>query len=45
VQFKDDLGDPAWQDLFGSVSLVGDHGYALDLLPSNSKRFYRIVGF
>jgi Tol biopolymer transport system component len=45
VQFKDDLGNPVWQDLFGSVSLVGDHGYASDLLPSNGKRFYRIVGF
>ena len=45
VQFKDDLGDPAWQDLVGTVSVVGDHGYASDLLPGNGKRFYRIVGF
>jgi len=45
VQFKDDLGDPAWQDLFGSVSVVGDHAYASDLLSGNGKRFYRIVGF
>jgi Tol biopolymer transport system component len=45
VQFKDDLGDPAWQDLVGAVSVVGDHGYASDLLPGTGKRFYRIVGF
>ena len=45
VQFKDDLGDPVWQDLFGSISVVGDHAYASDLLPGNGKRFYRIVGF
>lgn len=45
VQFKDDLGEPVWQDLPGSVSVVGDHGYASDLLPGNGKRFYRIVGF
>jgi hypothetical protein len=45
VQFKDDLSDPAWQDLCGNVSLVGDHAYASDLLPGNGKRFYRIVGF
>jgi Tol biopolymer transport system component len=45
VLFKDDLADPVWQDLFGSVSLVGNQGYALDLLPGSGKRFYRIVGF
>jgi hypothetical protein len=45
VHFKDDLGDPAWQDLVGTVSVVGDHAYASDLLPGNGKRFYRIVGF
>ena len=45
VLFKDDLADPVWQDLFGSVSLVGNQGYAFDLLPGSGKRFYRIVGF
>ncbi|MGO8930934.1 MAG: hypothetical protein ACLQU3_29100 [Limisphaerales bacterium] len=45
VLFKDDLADPVWQDFFGSVSLVGNQGYALDLLPGSGKRFYRIVGF
>ena len=44
AQFKDDLADPQWQDLPGGASLVGDHGYALDLLPSIGKRFYRVVG-
>jgi hypothetical protein len=45
VQFKDDLGDSVWQDLIGSVSLLGNRGYASDLVPSIGKRFYRIVGF
>ena len=45
IQFKDDLGDAVWQDLYGSVSLVGDRGYATDLFPSLGSRFYRIVGF
>ena len=45
VQYKDDLADPAWQNLSANVSLVGGHGYASDLLPSTGKRFYRIVGF
>ncbi len=45
VQYKDDLADPAWQNLSANVGLVGGHGYASDLLPSTGKRFYRIVGF
>jgi hypothetical protein len=45
VQFKDNLTDPAWQPLTGSVTLVGDRGYATDLAPDPVKRFYRIVAF
>jgi len=43
VQFKDSLGDAAWQTLGGSVSIVGSQGYLYDLPAGASQRFYRIV--
>jgi Tol biopolymer transport system component len=43
VQFKNTLADPAWQDLGGSVSLVGAHAYLNDLAVPGSQRFYRVV--
>jgi hypothetical protein len=43
VQFKNTLADPAWQDLGGSVSLVGTHAYLNDLAAPGSQRFYRVV--
>ncbi len=45
VQFKDDLGDPFWQPMAGTVTIVGDRGYATDLAPSPSQRFYRIRAY
>ena len=43
VQFKNSLGDPAWQDLGASVSLVGAHAYLNDLAVPGTQRFYRVV--
>ena len=43
VQFKNTLADPAWQDLPGSVSLVGTHAYLNDLAAPGSQKFYRVV--
>jgi hypothetical protein len=43
VQFKNTLADPAWQDLPGSVTLVGEHAYLNDLAAPGSQKFYRVV--
>jgi hypothetical protein len=43
VQFKNDLMDPAWQDLNGNVVLIDGTGHATDLAPAAGRRFYRIV--
>ncbi len=43
LQFKNDLNDPDWQDLNGNLSLLGNQGYAYDLVPAAGRRFYRIV--
>jgi Tol biopolymer transport system component len=42
VQFKDNLTDPVWLPLNGSVTIVGDHGYATDFAPNAGQRFYRV---
>src|SRR5215471_14179446 len=42
VQYKDDLADPIWHPLSGSVTIVGDQGYATDFAPNPVQRFYRI---
>ena len=43
VQYKNDLGDPLWQNLPGSITFIGDTGYIIDPAPPSDKRFYRIV--
>jgi hypothetical protein len=43
VQFKNDLSDPAWQDVNGLLTLVGMHGSITDFTPAASQRFYRLV--
>jgi hypothetical protein len=43
VQFKNNLTDPAWQDLTNNVSIIGGEGYAMDLAPEAAQRFYRVV--
>jgi hypothetical protein len=45
VQYKDDLRDPLWQPMTGTVTIVGDHGFATDLAPNPNQRFYRIKAF
>jgi len=45
VQFKQQLEDPAWQDLNGQISIIGERGYFNDAASGNTHRFYRIVAF
>jgi Tol biopolymer transport system component len=45
VQFKNNLTDPAWQTLPGTVTILGSTGYFTDSTPVTGQRFYRIVGF
>jgi Tol biopolymer transport system component len=45
VQFKDNLNDPLWQILNGSVTMVSNTASATDLAPSSSQRFYRIMAY
>jgi len=45
VQFKDNLTDAVWQSLNGNVWVDGNLGYATDLAPNTSQRFYRIAAF
>jgi hypothetical protein len=43
VLYKNDLSDPLWQNLPGSLTFIGDTGYITDPSPPTDKRFYRIV--
>lgn len=43
VQYKDSLDDTNWQDVDGSLTLVGNAGRITDLAPASGQRFYRIV--
>jgi Tol biopolymer transport system component len=43
VQYKNNLNDPAWQNLPGNITFIGDTGYGTDLAPAAGQRFYRIV--
>jgi hypothetical protein len=43
VQFKNNLTEPAWQNLSGSVSIAGAKGYASDFAPAPGQRFYRVA--
>ena len=45
VQFKNNLTDPAWQILPGSVTILGNTAYFTDPTPLVGQRFYQIVGF
>jgi len=42
VQYKDTLTDSTWQPLNGNVWVAGASGFATDLAPSPSQRFYRV---
>jgi hypothetical protein len=43
VQYKDNLDDPTWQDVTGTVTIVGNTGFLTDLAPAAGQRFYRVV--
>jgi hypothetical protein len=42
VQFKNNLTDPAWQPLSGSITGAGNTNSAPDSSPSPQQRFYRL---
>ena len=43
VLYKDNLTDPVWQPLNGSVTIVGSQGQAIDFVPAPDHRFYLIT--
>jgi hypothetical protein len=43
VLYKDNLTDPVWQPLNGSVTIVGSQGQAVDFVPATDHRFYLIT--
>jgi Tol biopolymer transport system component len=43
VQYKDDLDAAIWQDVNGTVTIVGNTGFLTDLAPSAGQRFYRVT--
>jgi hypothetical protein len=43
VQYKDNLDDPTWQDVTGTVTIVGNMGFLTDLAPATGQRFYRVM--
>ena len=45
VQFKDQLTDAAWRAFYGNVRQLGGRGFATDLAPNPSQRFYRIEAY
>ncbi len=45
VQFKNSPDESGWQELGGSVTILGNQGYCQDLAPAATQRFYRIVGY
>ena len=45
VLFKDNLTDANWQLLNGNTWVSGNRGYATDLAPNASQRFYCVVAF
>ncbi len=45
VQYKDNLGDPVWQPVSGTVTIDGNQASITDLTPANGQRFYRVVAY
>ena len=43
VQYKNNLSDPVWQPLTGSVSIVGNRGYFTDSTLTSGQRFYQVL--
>jgi Tol biopolymer transport system component len=45
VQFKNSPTGAGWQPLNGNTWVSGNQGYATDLAPNTSLRFYRVVAY
>jgi hypothetical protein len=45
VQFKNNLDEPIWQTLAGSVTNTGVKAWMQDAWPTNSQRFYQILSY
>ena len=43
VQYTENLSDPVWTNVTGSMIFVGNNGQIMDLSPAPGQRFYRIV--
>jgi Tol biopolymer transport system component len=43
VQFKNDLGEPSWQEVGGTITVLGNRASTTDPSPSSGQRFYRVV--
>jgi hypothetical protein len=43
VQFKNDLSEPSWQEVGGTITVLGNRAYTTDPSPSSDQRFYRVV--
>jgi len=42
VQYKDNLSDPVWLPLPGTVTIIGNRGYLTDSTLTSQQRFYRV---
>jgi hypothetical protein len=45
VQFKNNLADPVWQNLPGSLTNIGVKAWLQDTTPATPERFYRVILF
>lgn len=45
VEFKNNLADPSWQALPGSITNTGVKAWLQDSTPASSERFYRVISF
>ena len=45
VEYKESLGDAAWQQLSGTATNSGSRAWLQDAAPGASQRFYRVVAF
>jgi WD40-like Beta Propeller Repeat len=43
VQFKNDLSEPNWQEVGGTIKVLGNKAYMTDPSPSSRQRFYRVI--
>jgi Tol biopolymer transport system component len=43
VQFKNDLSEPSWQEVGGTITVLGNRACTTDPSPSSGQRFYRVV--